>query len=212
MLDFDWALQPDGDPSDFVSDYLQKRIPNTGSADMIVVPSGPYQAGDRNLFLVIEAINQAQHALTITTPYFIPNEAVVTALLNAALRGVKVTLIIPEQCDGALTTWAARRYFDDLLLGGIRILLHRNGLLHTKSIAVDGEFAVFGTLNIDNRSMHLNFELMSVILDPHFVGRLELLHRRYEEESSAIDAAAWRRRPLSVRLREGFSYLLSPLL
>lgn len=212
VLDFDWALQPDGDPSDFVSDYLQKRIPNTGSADMIVVPSGPYQAGDRNLFLVIEAINQAQHALTITTPYFIPNEAVVTALLNAALRGVKVTLIIPERCDGALTTWAARRYFDDLLLGGIRILLHRNGLLHTKSIAVDGEFAVFGTLNIDNRSMHLNFELMSVILDPHFVGRLELLHRRYEEESSAIDAAAWRRRPLSVRLREGFSYLLSPLL
>lgn len=209
---FDWALQPDGDPSDFGDDFTFGRIPAAGDATVISVPSGPYQAGERNLLLILEAIGRAEHSLTITTPYFIPTESVVSAMLNAALRGVDVRLIVPERADSAAVTWAMRRYFDDLLQGGVKILRYRGGLLHTKSISVDDEFGVFGTLNIDNRSLHLNFELMMVIFDADFVRSLRALHESYEESCELVTPEGWRRRPLTDRLKEGAAYLISPLL
>ena len=209
---FDWALQPDGDLADFEETFAAEAALNAGDAVIATVPSGPYANGDRNLLLVIEAINRAEHTLTITTPYFIPTESVVCALFNAVLRGVAVTLIVPEKCDNPATGWAMRRYFDDLLEAGVRILLYEGGLLHTKSISVDNEFAVFGTLNIDNRSLHLNFELMMAIFDEAFVRDLSALHAEYETHCSELQADVWRNRPLSNRLREGASYLISPLL
>lgn len=209
---FDWALQPDGDPSDFEEDYPRGPIASPGTATVISIPSGPYQTGDRNLLLILEAIGRAEHTLTITTPYFIPTESVVSAMLNAALRGVDVQLIVPARADSAAVSWAMRRYFDDLLQGGIRILCYEGGLLHTKSIAVDDEFAVFGTLNIDNRSLHLNFELMMVIFDAGFLSALKALHSSYASACREITADAWRKRPLADRLREGAAYLISPLL
>lgn len=209
---FDWALQPDGTPLDFDGDFSQMRIPSMGSATLVAVPSGPYQSGDRNLLLILETISHAEHSLSITTPYFIPTESVVSALLNAALRGVDVRLIVPIEADNAFVNWAMRRYFDDLLQGGIRILRYQGGLLHTKSIVVDDEFAVFGTLNIDNRSLHLNFELMMVIFDDEFVASLKQLHRTYEAKCIEVSPQEWRQRPLSNRLKEGAAYLISPLL
>lgn len=209
---FDWALQPDGDLSDFEGGYEHLVLPNCGSADTICIPSGPYQSEDVSLLLVLESIARAQSVLTITTPYFIPNESVVSALKNAVLRGVDVKLIVPRRCDGALVNWAMRRYFDDLLAGGVKIYLYEAGMLHTKSISIDREVGVFGTLNIDNRSMHLNFELMMAIFDQSFVADLDLLTEDYIGKSSPLDPVRWRSRPISERLKEGASYLLSPLL
>ncbi len=209
---FDWALQPDSDITDFEGDYEQALIPNQGDAAVLSVPSGPHQPGDASLLLVIDAINRAEHSLVVTTPYFVPNESVVNALLNASLRGVDVKLIVPRKVDSTTVGYAMRRYFDDLLQVGIKIYLYEGGLLHTKSIAVDDEFAVFGTLNIDNRSMHLNYELMLVIFDSGFTRSLDDLMIEYESKSRRLDAAAWRKRPLKNRIKEGASYLISPLL
>ena len=164
------------------------------------------------MLLVLESIASAQSTLTVTTPYFIPNESVVAALKNAVLRGVDVRLIVPRRCDGALVNWAMRRYFDDLLAGGVKIYLYEAGMLHTKSISIDGEVGIFGTLNIDNRSMHLNFELMMAIFDRQFVADLDSLTTDYMRKSSLLDPIRWRKRPLSNRLKEGASYLVSPLL
>ncbi|MDO5530504.1 cardiolipin synthase [Sutterella sp.] len=209
---FDWALQPDSDLADYERPPVEKPVPNTGNAVIATVPSGPYQTGDRNLLLILEAINRAEHTLTITTPYFIPTESVVCALINAVMRGVRVKLIVPETSDTAATGWAMRRYFDDLLQAGVEILFYKGGLLHTKSIAVDREFAVFGTLNIDNRSMHLNFELMMAIFDADFVNALHELHAEYETHCERVLPELWRKRPLMNRLKEGACYLISPLL
>lgn len=209
---FDWALQPDGASSDVDPPAENGFTPNAGNAVIATVPSGPSNNGDSNLQLILEAIGRAEHSLTLTTPYFIPTESVVNALLNARLRGARVTLIVPERCDSTASGWAMRRYFDALLDGGIRILLYEGGLLHTKSIAVDDEFAVFGTLNIDNRSLHLNFELMMVIFDKAFVRSLERLHKAYETHCRPVDPQVWKRRPLAKRLQEGLAYLVSPLL
>ncbi len=85
-------------------------------------------------------------------------------------------------------------------------------MLHTKSIVVEDVVAVFGTLNIDNRSLHLNFELMMVIFDDEFVASLKQLHRTYEAKCIEVSPQEWRQRPLSNRLKEGAAYLISPLL
>ena len=212
LWNFDWALQPDSAVTDYENAYGVSMQPQTGTADIVCVPSGPYTHQDQGLLLVLGAINQAEYKLTIISPYFVPNEVIVMALQNAVLRGVDVRLIIPHRTDSRAVSWAARRYFDDLLSAGVRIFYYEEGLLHTKSIAVDDEFALFGSLNIDNRSMHLNFELTMLIFDEAFVRDLNALHDEYEHASLPVDAQRFRCRPLIERLKEGASYLISPLL
>lgn len=208
----DWSLQPDGDMSDIERLMVDRFVPQPGEATVVTVPSGPDSERGQNLFLLLEAINAARFSLTITTPYFVPNEVLATAILNAAYRGVTVTLIIPEKADSDMVGWAARRYFDDLLSAGVRILLYKGGLLHTKSVAVDDEFAVFGTVNFDNRSLHLNFEMMLLIFDPDFLQSLNALHASYETHSYTVDPAGWRDRRFAEKLKEGAAFLISPLL
>lgn len=209
---YDWALQPDNDLSDFQMQLDNWSIPNTGKAATVCVPTGPYSEIDRSVHMVLAAINNAQSELTIVTPYFVPNEAIASALINAALRGIRVRLIAPEQADSPLVNWAMRRYYDDLLTVGAEIYLYQQGLLHTKSIAVDSEFAVFGTLNLDNRSMHLNFELMMVIFEPNFMSELDALNQSYIASSRRLRLHERLHRPLADRLKEGVCHLLSPLL
>ncbi len=157
-------------------------------------------------------VNDAQHSITITTPYFVPNEVLSAALLNAAYRGVAVKLIVPEKADSAMVSWAGRRHYHDLLEAGVKILTYHGGLLHTKSIAIDGEYAVFGTVNFDNRSLHLNFEMMLLIFDTNFLQALKHLHQQYETQCNMVDAENWHKRPISAKLKEGAAYLLAPLL
>lgn len=208
----DWALQPDGDPSDMDILPLHELYEQPGNATTVVVPSGPLHGYNPGQNLLLESINAARFSLCITTPYFIPSEALAAALEVASRRGVKVTLIIPERADSRTVTYAGRRYFDDLLTAGIRILLYRGGLLHTKSLAVDDSFAVFGTVNFDNRSIQLDFEVSMLIFDEKFMADIKKLHEQYAAQSREIDPAGWRKRPVSDRLKEGASYLLSPLL
>lgn len=183
-----------------------------GKAQVVVVPSGPTSVMDANRRLIIEAINRAQRSLLLTTPYFVPGEPLAIALQNAALRGVEVRLLVPEKNDSRLVQFASRRYFDDLLSAGVKVLLFRGGLLHTKSITVDEEFTLFGTVNLDIRSLHLNFELMLLVFDPGFTRDLVELQRSYERAAVPLEAERWRRRPLRERLKEGACYLVSPLL
>lgn len=111
-----------------------------------------------------------------------------------------------------MVTWAGRRPFDTLLNVGVEIQLHRIGLLHTKSVAVDGEFAVFGTVNLDNRSLHLNFETALLIFDKDFMLELDALHQSYFKESDPVNPKLWAKRPLLDRLKEGIGSLVAPLL
>ena len=208
----DWAIQPDGDPSDLERVHSVPPIPQLGTATIVTVPSGPYGQKDPNLYLLLDTINAARFNITITTPYFVPNEGLATALLSAAYRGVKIRLIVPANADSKAVTWAARRYFDDMLSAGVEVLLYNGGLLHTKSISVDDEYAVFGTVNFDNRSIHLNFEMMLLIFDACFIHDLKKLHDSYAEQCSRLDPETWYRRPVSERLKEGACYLISPLL
>ena len=208
---FDWALQPDIE-GEQVSLEKIPPVASVGSACVTVVPSGPTTISDANQRLILEAIGCARERIHITTPYFIPGETLILALQNAAMRGVDVRICIPQKPDSTFVRWASRRYFSDLMDAGVTLSFFTDGLLHTKAITVDDTFSLFGTVNLDKRSLHLNFEMMMLIFDARFVADMTALHRRYESQSIAVDPQQWHNRPLGQRFLEGLSYLLSPLL
>lgn len=211
VFSFDWALQPDDAGQQF-SFLPVPAVPPEGDARIVVVPSGPTAPDDANMRVIIEAINCARRSVLISTPYFVPNEAMAVALQNAAWRGVDVRLLLPAKNDSQFVQWASHRYFEGLMAADVKILRFDAGLLHTKAITVDDDFALFGTVNLDNRSLHLNFEMMLLVFDPKFVADLVRLLRSYEARCSEVDPVTWHKRPLKDRLLEGICYLLSPLL
>jgi len=184
----------------------------TGQAIAQVLPSGPGYEGDAIYQLLLTAIYASRHELIMTTPYFVPDEAMIGALQAAARRGVAVTLIVPERVDSVLVRYASRAYNDELLSAGVRILRFHGGLLHTKSVVIDGETTLFGTVNLDIRSLRLNFEVTMIAYDPQFGRAVRELQLGYASRSESIDLQRWRQRKRFTRLLENAAQLMSPLL
>ena len=158
-----------------------------GTANVHVVPSGPGEMSDGLLQMLLGLINAAQQELVLTTPYLVPDDAMIVALRGAAGRGVEVTLIVPEKIDLFLTRYASRSYYDDLLKVGVAIELYRGGLLHTKSISVDQAMSMFGTVNLDMRNLWLNYEVALFIYQPEFTGALRTLQQSYIAQSVRLE-------------------------
>jgi len=119
------------------------------------------------------AISQAERTLRLQSPYFVPDRATYDALINAALRGVEVKLMMTGVVDKHLPFWAAQTYYEPLLRAGAHIYQYTAGFFHAKTIAVDGGICAVGTMNLDNRSLRLHKELMEWIYDASVTRRLE---------------------------------------
>ncbi len=191
---------------------ISTDIKESTAANVQVVPSGPGRAGDSIHQLLLMSIYTARKELSMTTPYFVPDEAITFALLAAARRGIGVTLILPEKNDSRLVHYTCRSHFDELLEAGVRIFGFKGGLLHTKSAVVDREISLFGTVNLDVRSFWLDFEVTLCVYDPQFAERLLALQQKYIEDSQEVDPDAWRRRTATERFSENLARLCSPLL
>ena len=202
------AVGSSPDPASVAAQSLK----DLGPVALQPFPSGPGFAFQHVESVLLSAIYSARRELVMTTPYFAPGEALVMALRSAARRGVAVTLIVPLHCDSRLVQYASASYFSDLLAAGVQIARFDGGLLHTKSMVVDAEFAVFGTVNLDLRSFHLNFELSTLLYDRDFAQRLLTLQRSYLTQCQPLDARDWERRGLSRRILENAAQLASPLL
>ena len=148
----------------------------------------------------------------MTTPYFVPDQATLSALCAAAQRGVDVLLILPRKNDSFLVRLAAASFFEELLEAGVRIERHGQGLLHAKTITIDRELALLGSANLDRRSFELNFELSVLVYDSDFASQLRLLQRSYLNECEPVQEMAWRRRPWWRRLAQNAAGTLAPLL
>ena len=179
---------------------------------MQVIPSGPGMTGNSIYQLLLMSIYSARREIVMTTPYFVPDEAVSTALLTAAERSVKVTVIMPKGNDSRLVRYTCRSYFDYMLGAGIRIFGFKGGLLHTKSVVVDRQVALFGSVNLDVRSFWLDFEVTLGVYDPDFAERLLALQGKYLEDSMPMDLQTWQQRPAMERFIEKLTRLASPLL
>ncbi|MCX7893394.1 MAG: cardiolipin synthase [Burkholderiales bacterium] len=177
-----------------------------------VIMSGPGVEEAANLRVITHAIASARRSVVLTTPYFVADAALALALEGAAMRGCDVTLILPARNDSWLVEYASRWFYDDLARAGVKILQYTGGLLHTKSVTVDESVALFGTVNLDIRSLSLNFELMVAIYDARFAHELLALQRRYAADARPLVLAQWKARSVTERLKEGIAFMAAPLL
>jgi len=152
ILDFDW----------------QPATPANGGMPVLMLPSGPADRFETASLMVQHALASARHRAWIASPYFVPDESVLNALKLAALRGVDVRILIPERPDNILTWLAAYAFVGPLLEAGVHIHRYQAGFLHGKTMLIDDGAAAVGTVNLDNRSFRLNFEITAWVLDEGF--------------------------------------------
>ena len=209
---FDWETATGDGLEALRGSHDVKHIPERGPVTLQMVPSGPVPQPLAILQMILSMIYAARSELIITTPYFVPDESLLTALISAAHRGVAVTLIVPAKNDSRLVDYASSAVFDDLLAAGVHIAAFEQGLLHTKSITVDGELCLFGSVNMDIRSMWLNFEVSLIVYNRDLSARIRALQMDYLDGSYFLDLRQWRQRSLPRRFAENAAHLLAPVL
>ncbi len=210
----DWAFATDeaGAAGHFFPSLPPFPFSRDAGAPLQVVASGPDRAMRPIYRGVFSAFTSARRRIWIATPYFVPDDAIGTALDNAALRGVDVRLIVPEKSDLRMVSLAGRSYFEDLMATGVRIYQYRPTHLHSKALVIDDDVGVVGSSNVDIRSFFLNFEL-----GVFFYGRREIgaLAAEFEEDianSREILPAEFARRGRVARFLEDTCRIFSPLL
>jgi cardiolipin synthase len=177
-----------------------------------VLPSGP-DYPEAGVERVIEAlVHGARERIVITTPYFVPSEALLHAVETAVLRGVEVHVILSKPVDQTLVHLAQRSYYTELLDAGIKIHLYRDKLLHAKHLSIDHNVSLIGSSNMDMRSFTLNSEISLILFDRELAGRLQAEQARYFAGSDLLLAKQWKTRPLARKVIENIARLLTPLL
>lgn len=185
-----------------------------GGADKTVfmLPSGPADEYDTCGLFFTHAINAAQQRIWITSPYFVPDEGIVTALQLAAMRGVDVRVIIPGLPDKWLIKRAAMAYVSTVTEAHVRMYEYGLGFMHQKVMLLDDEVSVIGTANFDNRSFRLNFEVTVVTIDRAFAGEVEQMLEQDFANSTLIDPAELATRGLFFKVSSRIARLFSPVL
>jgi cardiolipin synthase len=208
----DWAVET-GTPPDWEPLVAEAALDSTaGPAPVQVLSTGPDARGDAIAYVLLSAAFAARQELVLTTPYFVPGEAMLAALISAAARGVQVTLIVPARVDSRLVGYASRAFQADLIRAGVQVALYQGGLLHTKSLTVDGRFCLFGSVNLAPRSLRLDFEITLAVYDEAFTRAVRHLQQTYVENSVMLDLAACASRSAVERFLEDAARIFGPLL
>lgn len=205
----DWFLETD---EELWSMVAQPPFDGAHPAIAQILGTGPATYESAMPQMVLSLVNLAEHEVVLTTPYFVPDEPALSALMTAARRGVRTVLIIPARIDSRLVQMASQKFFQRLLDAGVEIWRFEGGLLHAKTIVADGKTSLMTSSNLDRRSFELNLEASMVVYDEAVSGRLRELQGRYLRQSRRISASEWYRRPAWKRLRDNLVGLLSPLL
>lgn len=190
----------------------ENKAPADKTDTVQVIPSGPGMPDEIIHQVLLLSIYQAQESVVITTPYFVPSEHLQHALKGASERGISVHIIVPDKNDSVMVEWASRSFFSELLNAGVKIHRYHGGLLHTKSVIIDNSHCLIGTVNLDMRSLWLNFEVTMAVDDPEFTQQLSWLQQEYIKDSTCIDEIEWEKRPMLNKFIEQFFYMFSPLL
>ena len=208
--------------------FLQDWMIHTGqdlAAEMALVPpaadpgviaqvmaSGPDQRRGTLSDGIATLIYAARERLTITTPYYVPDEAINAAIRSAAQRGVAVTLILPAKNDSHVVAATSEGYFLDLLRAGVRLMLFQGGLIHAKIATVDGRMTLFGSANLDRRSFDLNYEVNMLVVDEGFTAAMDERQASYIARARRLTLAeveGWSR---LRRIRNNLLALAAPLI
>ena len=180
-----------------------------GGAAGLILASGPTDVLERGSLFLCGLIGLARRRLWIATPYFVPHTDLLTALQLAAMRGVAVRILVPAHPDKWLPWYASRDYFDDVQRAGVEIWEYGEGFMHQKVVLVDDDVASVGTINVDIRSVMLNFEVAAVIEDRPFAARVEAM---LEADFARSTIAPARHELARVRVLAPVARLFGPLL
>ncbi len=192
-------------------EYFPKQS-KRGNVAVQIASSGPDSDWATIMQAYFAAITRAQDHIYITTPYFLPNAPILTAIKVASLSGVDVRLLIPSKSDGKIVFWATRSYISELLEAGVKIYLYRGGFVHAKVLSIDGMFSAVGSANMDERSFEDNFEVTAFLYDREKTARLEHDFLEDLQLSRRIMPERWQYRPKKECVYEAVARLLSPLL
>lgn len=205
----DWMAEGGDD----LSALLTLPLPACGEGVVAqAIGTGPTVAYGAMNACFAAMIHAARRSLTITTPYFVPGEQVLTALVSAARRGVAVTLIVPRRNDSRFVAAASRSYYPSLLEAGVQIFEFLPGLLHAKTMVADDSAGIIGSANLDRRSFELNFENNILFADATLARDLAARQREWLGQCLAITPAIAARTPLPKRLWRNTLAMMSPLL
>jgi cardiolipin synthase len=175
-----------------------------------IIDSGPDENLEKVEFAVLQAVGCARRSIAVMTPYFLPDERLITALDLAAMRGVAVDLVVPEKSNHTLVDWATRANIGPLLSDGVRIWRSPPPFHHSKMMVVDDEWCLVGSCNWDIRSFRLNFELCMEVYDRGLAATLTALMR--QASGRALTQADLDARALPIRIRDAGARLMLPYL
>ena len=204
--DWHWATQT-------VPEVQWKPRPSeTGDKTVFVLPSGPADDYETCGMFFTHAINVAKHRIWIASPYFVPDEGIITALKLAAMRGVDVRIMIPGLADKWFIKLAAMSYVEQVTRAGIKMFEFAPGFLHQKVVLIDDGVSTIGTANFDNRSFRLNFEISVLTFGEDFARQVEAMLEHDFSTSREIDAETIAARTWYARAGARFARLFSPIL
>lgn len=203
----DWSFATD---EDLDSGVWSADLPARGTVPARVIDSGPDEDIEKVEFAVMQAVACARRSIQVMTPYFLPDERLLTALALAAQRGVSVDIVIPAVSDHRLVQWATRANAAPLLRHGVRIWQCPPPFRHSKVMVVDGVWSLIGSANWDIRSFRLNFEICVELYDEALAVALAAFVR--ENRGEALTRADLAARSLPVRLRDAAARLMLPYL
>src|SRR5262245_11055850 len=205
----DWMAQVNEDVSDLLRQPLPAGDPGLTAQ---VIGTGPTERNSAMPEVFATLMFAARRELVITTPYYVPNEAMQSALCASARRGVAVTVIFPARNDSWVVGAASRSYYGDLLAAGVRIFEYQGGLLHTKSLTMDGDVMLIGSANMDRRSFDLNYENNILVYDPDLTAVMRGRQDDYLARSSLVTAEQVARWSVVRRLWNNTIAMLGPVL
>jgi cardiolipin synthase A/B len=187
-------------------DELFPRLEPQGKIPLQFVKSSPVGGSFQNYLLYLLSITSAKKSILITNSYFIPDDRMIEALLEATARGVRVIVLVPGKIDFKITYRASRRHYGEMLLGGVEIFEYSPALLHSKTMVVDGVWATIGSTNFDNRSFALNEELNLALYDKSVAQGLEERFAEDLKHSRRITYEEWAARGIKEKLFELFAF------
>jgi cardiolipin synthase len=196
----------------FADNAYFPEVPDDGARPVQILASGPDEPWQAIHKLYFAAIALSRARVLVATPYFVPDEAMLTALMTAALRGVDVQILVPRRSDSRTATAAGRSYFGDLLAAGVRVFEYTPGMMHSKTLVVDDFFAAVGTANMDSRSFRLNYEVTAVCYDAQGTTALAEAFAGDLRRTREVDRGALGNEKLHHRLMQAGARLFAPLL
>lgn len=188
------------------------ELKSNGNTKVQIAASGPDSDWANIMQAYFAAISKAKKYIYITTPYFMPNESILTAIKVASLSGVDVRLMLPEKSDAKVSQWCTMSYLSELLEAGVKVYLYRKGFNHSKTLVIDGYLTSVGSVNMDNRSFDHNFEVTAIMYDKGIARTMEDQFKKDVNSSRQVNLQQWEERHFASILKEGFARLFSPLL